>query len=189
MATKSTKKAIKTVSKKTAVKVAAKKSAKTPNTAKKLAESKPVKKPVRRPAKPAEPVPAKVLAVDNGESNVKVSTTKPGAVTELDKAKAVGQVVEAPDSITPEQAEKIAETRVTHEDERPPTKLSVPEIFSIAWELVKTPGDPPFSQCVGSHVDKFYSHGQAILKGNSPQEGSTQLARFERAVSRLTKEK
>jgi hypothetical protein len=69
----------------------------------------PSKKPVRRQAKPAEPETVKVLAVKNGESNVMVNTTKPDI--ELDKAKAAGLVVEAPNSITPEQAEKIAERR------------------------------------------------------------------------------
>jgi hypothetical protein len=156
-------------------------------TTKKLAESKPVKKPARRPAKPAEPETTKVLAVKNGESNVTVSTSKPDAA-ELDKAKAVGLVVEASDSITPEQAEKIAETRVTHEDERPPnSNLTIPELVARAWDEVRDT-DPPLSDCVQSHVEKYLSHAQVILKGSSPLSGSTRLALFEQAVNRLMKE-
>jgi hypothetical protein len=176
-----TKKSTKTT-KKATVKAAAKKPVKT---AKKLAESKSAKKPVRRQAKPTEPETTKVLTVKNGKSNVTVSTTKPA--TELDKAKAAGLAVEAPDSITPEQAEKIAETRVTHEDERPPnSNLTIPELVARAWDEVRDT-DPPLSDCVQSHVEKYLSHAQVILKGSSPLSGSTRLALFEQAVNRLMK--
>jgi hypothetical protein len=187
---KSTKKAEPKSSKKAVTKAVvkvAKKPSKALKTAKKLAESKPVKKSVRRPAKPAEPETTKVLAVKNGESNVTVSTTKPD--TELDKAKAAGLVVEAPNSISPEQAEKIAESRRTHEDERPPnSNLTIPELVARAWDEVRDT-DPPLSDCVQSHVEKYLSHAQVILKGSSPLGGSTRLALFEQAVNRLMKEK
>jgi hypothetical protein len=179
------KKAVKSEPAKTAKALAAKKPSKT---AKKLAESKPVKKPVRRPVKPAEPEPVKLLAVENSQSNVTVNTTKPDAI-ELDKAKAAGLVVEAPNSITPEQAEKISESRVTHEDERPPN--SEPELQTIAeqaWHNVKGEGDPELKNCVFTHQEKFQHHANGILKNGSPMSGDTLLARFEREVARLNKE-
>jgi hypothetical protein len=69
-----------------------------------------------------------------------------------------------------------------------PQKLDVPKLFSRAWDAIKGASDPPLGECAPSHVDKFYSHGQRILAGNSPQEGDTQLARFEQEVFELKKE-
>lgn len=65
---------------------------------------------------------------------------------------------------------------------------SVLEVARQAWGEVKGSGDPEFDACVSTHRDKFLSHAEAILKGGSPMEGETQLARFERAVSALNKE-
>jgi len=85
--------------------------------------------------------------------------------------------------------EKIADERVTHDDERPPNSdLSVPEVISRAWDEVKGAGDPPLRACVPSHVEKFLAHGERILTGSAPLEGDTLLARFEQAVLRLKTE-
>jgi hypothetical protein len=165
MVTKSTKKATK----------------KPVKTAKKLAESKSTKKPVRRAAKPAEPESVKVLTVANGESKVAVNTTTSDKLT-------FDSLIDKDHSITPEQAEKIAENRVTHEDERPPnSNLTIPELAARAWDEVRDT-DPPLSACVQSHVEKYLSHAQVILKGSSPLGGSTRLALFEQAVARLMRE-
>jgi hypothetical protein len=96
-------------------------------------------------------------------------------------------VVDTAHSITPAQAEQIAEVRVTHDDVRPPTKLDVPDVLSRAWDAVKGVSDPPLAECAPSHIDKFYFHGQRILAGGSPQPGDTLLARFEQKVFELMK--
>jgi hypothetical protein len=180
MTTKSTKttkkaaakKAVKVVSKKAATKSAKKAAAKKSATKSVKAVKQPIKKTVGQPTK--------VLSVDNGKQNVTLSTTKLTFDSLIDKEH----------SISPVEAEKIAEDRVTHEDERPPNaELTIPEIISRAWDEVKGADDPPLSGCVPSHIDKVYTHAQGIIKGNSPQVGDTMLARLEQAVSRLMKEK
>jgi hypothetical protein len=118
----------------------------------------------------------------------KKATEKPKPKVETPSEVVPKAVVEdTAHSISVAEAEKIAESRVTHDDERPPTTLDVPELFSRAWDAVKGASDPLLSECAPSHVDKFYSHGQRILAGNSPQEGDTQLARFEQKVFELKK--
>lgn len=167
-----------------ATKKAAKKGTKKPAKMKKVSPETSADAKTLRASKPTPDDDAKVRAAakrlqrsgkEKVDAPAPVEAPKPSPPTVTDTAH----------SITPEQAEQIAETRVTHDDVRPATKLDVPDVLSRAWEAVKGASDPPLANCAPSHIDKFYYHGQRILAGGSPQPGDTLLARFEQKVFEL----
>lgn len=108
----------------------------------------------------------------------------PAALPEIEKAIKAGLVVESPDQLSPQQAEKLFDTWTSHDDWATAPK-SVPEIIERAWNDVRG-NDPLFVECVPTFRSQLLNAAATILGGSQPSSlTDSPIGRFESRVFEL----
>lgn len=115
---------------------------------------------------------------ENGKSDVVVTQTTASSVVEPAAQPISFHASHAEAAAAAENENKTFATEIQ-------PKPSVLDVARKAWAAVKGATDPEFDACVPTHRDKFLSHCESVLKGNSPQAGETHLARFEQKCAEL----